>query len=439
MSDRGPPAWWPASVTTLAHHVRSGAVAGDAPTAGASAAGRRRRPACPRVVAVLQVRGARDVGATAHGSGSSSSRPPAPCCSRWRGSRPWSSSRPHGRPASSTLAVRGGRRRAGTCVVDHLEDRAHRRAAATRRCGARSMASFGTTRSPVAPVVEDVAQHPVPPGPEPGEDRGVVGQRDARELRRPRRRAARRPRRSAGARRAAPRSRPGAAGRRSGRRPTGCRPPARRARARTSRYGVSGGAVQRSALRVDADRPSATPASGRQGRADVHEPGVLVDVARAAATPAPRQDQRCAGLDDVERAVLARRGRPRRGTSAAGCARRRGRGCGRVGEQRQDALGRRTGRRCARWAATGRPPRARTAGRPSGPRRPPGRAPCEHLVPAVGVQPHPAAVVGHAAPCGPVRRPRTRARGRRRGRARRRSAPPRRVRAGLGPWSRWEP
>ena len=150
MSERGPPPWWPASVTTLAHQVRAGAVAGSAHSCEhllqPDVVDLRR----PRVVAVLEVRPGRAGSGDAVGVRQQVVQAGrAAAAARWRGSAPSWSSRRRGRSASSTLAVRGAAP-CGSVVVDHLEDRAHRRAAATPRCGARSIASLGTTRSPVA-------------------------------------------------------------------------------------------------------------------------------------------------------------------------------------------------------------------------------------------------------------------------------------------------
>ena len=98
------------------------------------------------------------------GPAAASPSPAAPLRSRWPAPGPWSSSRRPRSIASSTLAVRGDSV-AGTCVVDHLEDRAHR--------GAQPLGAAVPGRGVVGhdalagrPVVEDVAQHPVPPRPD---------------------------------------------------------------------------------------------------------------------------------------------------------------------------------------------------------------------------------------------------------------------------------
>ena len=171
-------------------------------------------------------------------------------------------------------------------VVDHLEHRAHR---GPQPLGAAVPGRGVVGHDPLAggPVVEDVAEHPVPPGPEPGEDRGVVGQGDAGELGDRAAAQGQARGRSAGARRAAPRPRPGAAGPRSGRRPRGCRPPARRAvtvllqQVRRER-----GTVQRGTVRVAQPRLGHA-GQRREGGADVDEPGVGVDES-APRDPRPR-------------------------------------------------------------------------------------------------------------------------------------------------------
>ena len=262
MSDRGPPAWWPASVTTLAHQVSAGAVAGVCPQLEHLLQPDVVDLRAPGVVAVLEVRGRRGGGPRRAGPAAGRRGRRRRCCCRWRGPAPWSSSRPRGRPARRRRRC-AALRPAARASLTISKTRAHRGpqplgAAVPGRVVVRHDALAGR------PVVEHVAQHPVPPGPEPGEDRRVVGQRDAGELARPRRRAAPGPRRSAGARPAAPPSRPGAAGRRSGHRPRGCPTTRRRARAAASRYDVSRGTVQR--LRPVASRSRRLGDAGQRAR-----------------------------------------------------------------------------------------------------------------------------------------------------------------------------
>ena len=204
------------------------------------------------------------------------------------------------RTALDRLVDAGGARRAARLdhVVDHLEDRAHRRLEPLAAAVPGGLV-VGHDGLAGGPVVVDVAHHAVPPGPDAGEDRGVVGERDARELRD-----------RAAAQRRAPLDEPGQAGQLAGlcqvqevagggAVPEDADHVAGPAAVEVRRERA---AVERVAVGVGEGRLG-HPGQHRERGADVDQPGVVVHEA-AAGDAGAAEHQRRPGLDHVERAVL---------------------------------------------------------------------------------------------------------------------------------------